>query len=62
MKATKHYENNMIIVYVTYDNNANTVMLFDNDTEMRRLGQCLIDLARIGGNTVEIKDKEEKEK
>ena len=30
---------------------------FAYEKQMRRAGQCLIDLARIGGNEVEIKDK-----
>lgn len=29
---------------------------FTSEQQMRRAGQCLIDLARIGGNEVEIKD------
>ena len=31
---------------------------FTSEKQMRRAGQCLIDLARIGGNEVEIKDEE----
>ena len=30
---------------------------FTSEKQMRRAGQCLIDLARIGGNEVEIKDE-----
>ena len=57
MKATKHYESNRVYVYLTIDERT-SILNFANETEMRRAGQCLIDLARIGGNTVEIKDKE----
>jgi len=61
MKATKHYESNRVYVYLTIDERT-SILSFANETEMRRAGQCLVDLARIGGNTVEIKDKKEKEK
>ena len=33
------------------------VIRFKSENQMRRAGQCLIDLARIGGNEVEIKTK-----
>ena len=57
MKATKHYESNRVYVYLTIDERT-SILSFANETEMRRAGQCLIDLARIGGNEVEIKDEE----
>lgn len=57
MKATKHYESNRVYVYLTIDKRT-SILSFANETEMRRAGECLIDLARIGGNEVEIKDKE----
>ena len=60
MKATKHFEDGKIFVYLTKPSGT-YVMTFDSEDEMRRAGQCLIDLARIGGKTVEIKDKKEKE-
>ena len=31
---------------------------FTSEKQMRRAGECLIDLARIGGNEVEIKDEQ----
>lgn len=31
---------------------------FQGEKEMRMLGECLIDLARCGGNEVEIKEKD----
>ena len=62
MKATKHFEDGKIFVYLTRTSTSSTyVLAFDSEDEMRRAGQCLIDLARIGGKTVEIKDKKEKE-
>jgi hypothetical protein len=39
-------------------NRHNQEIMFANDKQMRRAGECLIDLARIGGNEVEIKDEE----
>lgn len=53
MKATKHYENGRIYVYVE-ENGVRDCIAFQNEQQMRRLGECLKDLARIGGNTVEI--------
>ena len=35
------------------------VMRFDNEQQMRRLGECLKDLARTGAKEVEIIPKEE---
>lgn len=54
--ATKIYVANGIAVRITYDKNRQDIM-FANETQMRRAGQCLIDLARIGGNEVEITDE-----
>ena len=56
MKARKHYINGMVCV--TIDEGEHFDVLFlDDEKQMRRAGQCLIDLARIGGNEVEIKDE-----
>ena len=57
MKATKHYECGYIFVYFTGDD-YERVLTFDNEGQMSRVGEILKDLARIGGNTVEITDKE----
>ena len=59
MIAKKHFEGDRVFVYLT--TRKTTILSFESEDEMRRAGQCLIDLARIGGNTVEIKDKKEKE-
>lgn len=39
------------------DGEYKTCIQFESETQMRRAGECLIDLARIGGNEVEIKEK-----
>lgn len=38
-------------------NRHNQEIMFANYKQMRRAGECLIDLARIGGNEVEITDE-----
>ena len=56
MKARKHYEGGRVYAYIV-DGEYKTCIQFDSEAQMRRAGQCLIDLARIGGNEVEIKEK-----
>lgn len=56
MKARKHYEGGRVYAYIV-DGEYKTCIQFDSETQMWRAGQCLIDLARIGGNEVEIKEK-----
>lgn len=58
MKATKHYEAGRVFVYIEDENGATDCISFSNEQQMRRLGECLIDLARIGGSTIEIVDGE----
>ncbi len=53
MKARKYYENDSVLVYVS-DGEWNTCITLENEQQMKRLGQCLTDLARIGGDTVSI--------
>jgi hypothetical protein len=55
--VTKTYNTEGILVLIT-DFWHGQEIAFKNDKQMRRAGQCLIDLARTGGNEVEIKDKE----
>lgn len=57
MKATKHYEGGRIYVYVEEDDVTDCIT-FDSEQQMRRLGECLTDLARIGGGVVEIKKRD----
>ena len=58
MKVTKHYEQDHIILYVSEGNMVERIML-DDDQQMRRLGECLKDLARTGAKEVEIIPKED---
>lgn len=58
MKVTKHYEQDYVILYASEDSMMERIML-DNDQQMRRLGECLKDLARTGAKEVEIIPKEE---
>ena len=55
---TKDYDDNGIWVNFTHRPIYHQNIRFKNEKQMRRAGQCLIDLARIGGNEVEIKDEE----
>ena len=53
MRATKHYEKDHVMVYVE-EGDLHTCITLDSDRQMRRLGQCLIDLERTGGRYVSI--------
>ena len=53
MKVTKHYEQGHVILYVSEDDIQTTIMLH-SDRQMRRLGECLIDLERTGSSEVDI--------
>lgn len=57
MKCTKHYENGRIYVYCE-ENGARDCISFSSEQQMARLGECLKDLARTGGNQVEIIPRE----
>ena len=57
MKVTKHYEQDFIILYASEGSMVERIML-DNEQQMRRLGECLIDLERTGAKEVEIIPKE----
>lgn len=54
MKVTKHYENDHLILYVSEGKSLQTTITLDNDRQMRRLGECLIDLERTGAREVQI--------
>jgi len=58
MRVTKHYENDHVMLYVE-EEDISTCITLDNDRQMRRLGQCLIDLERTGGSMVTIMPKKE---
>ena len=55
---TKDYDDNGIWVNFTHRPIYHQNIRFKNEKQMRRAGECLIDLARIGGNEVEIKDEQ----
>ena len=57
MKVTKHYEHDHVILYVTEGNSIQTTITLDNDRQMRRLGECLIDLDRTESREVTIEPK-----
>jgi len=53
MKVTKHYENDHVMIYVE-DGDMKTCITLESDRQMRRLGECLIDLYRTDGKEVTI--------
>lgn len=53
MKVTKHYESDHVVLYIE-EGELMTCLTLDSDRQMRRLGQCLIDLERTGSRTVTI--------
>ena len=57
MKVTKHYEQDHVMVYVE-EGDMRTCITPDSDRQMRRLGECLIDLERTGSREVQIIPKE----
>ena len=56
MKVTKHYENDHVMLYVEEDG-LQTCITLNNDQQMRRLGQCLIDLDRTEGHTAVVEPR-----
>ncbi len=57
MTVTKHYENDHISLYIT-EGNTTTCVTLDSDSQIRRLGECLINLYRTDGRTVTITPKQ----
>jgi hypothetical protein len=55
MKVTRHYENDHVILYVE-EGEMKTCITLNNDRQLRRLGECLIDLERTGAREVRIND------
>ena len=53
MKVTKHYEQDHVMLYVE-DGGMKTCITLESDRQMRRLGECLIDLYRTDGKEVTI--------
>jgi hypothetical protein len=58
MKVTKHYEQDHVMLYVE-EGDVKTCITLDSDQQMRRLGQCLIDLERTGSREVSIEPRRE---
>ena len=56
MKVTKHYEQDHVMIYVE-DGDMKTCITLESDRQMRRLGECLIDLYRTDGKEVTIEPK-----
>lgn len=53
MKITKHYEHDHVMLYVE-EGDLKTCITLESDRQMRRLGECLIDLYRTDGKEVTI--------
>ena len=56
MKVTKHFEQNHVMLYVE-EGDMKTCITLDSEQQMRRLGECLIDLERTGSREVTITPK-----
>lgn len=56
MKVTKHYEQDHVILYVE-EGDMQTCITLDSGQQMKRLGQCIIDLDRTEGRQVIIEPK-----
>ena len=56
MKVTKHYEQDHVMLYVE-EGDMKTCITLESDRQMRRLGECLIDLYRTDGKEVTIEPK-----
>lgn len=56
MKVTKHYEHDHVIVYA-HEGDMKLCLTFDSERQMRRLGECLIDLERTGSRSVVMETK-----
>ena len=57
MKVTKYFVQDHVILYVKEGRMIERIIL-DNEQQMRRLGECLKDLARTGAKEVQIIPKE----
>ena len=59
MKLTKQYTDDVIVIKIEEQGMLTNFIALKNDRQMRRLGECLIDLERTGAKEVEIIPKEE---
>ena len=53
MRVTKHYEHDRVILY-SVEGDTKTCITLESDRQMRRLGECLLDLYRTDGREVTI--------
>ena len=56
MKVKKHYENGHVVIYAS-EGSMSTCITLDSDEQVRRLGECLVDLHRTDGKQVVIEPK-----
>lgn len=56
MKVTKHYENDHVMLYVE-EGDLRTCITLDSDRQIKRLAECLNDLARTDGREVSINER-----
>ena len=54
MRVTKHYEHDRVMLYVV-EGDTQTCITLESDRQVKRLGECLLDLYRTDGREVEIK-------
>lgn len=58
MKVTKQYTEGVIVIKIEEQGMMTNIIALKNDRQMRRLGECLIDLERTGAKEVQIIPKE----
>lgn len=58
MKVTKHYEPAGVMLYIE-EGDLRTCITLESDRQMKRLGECLIDLERTGSREVSIEPKQQ---
>lgn len=59
MKVTKQYVDDIIVIKIEEKGMLTNRIALNNDKQMRRLGECLIDLERTGAREVQIIPKED---
>lgn len=58
MKVTKLYVDGVIVIKIEEQGMLTNLIALRNDRQMRRLGECLIDLERTGAKEVQIIPKD----
>lgn len=59
MKVTKRYVDDIIVIKIEEKGMLTNRIALNNDKQMRRLGECLIDLERTGAREVQIIPRED---